>query len=247
MANVGSKGSIRYAETFAADTIGSAGNGIAWIITSDSGDTDWVRAVNTARGLHAIGVLTTTLANRLEFMSDTLMFTGQTGHSAVEVLLQLSAVTNVAFFFGFNDAATGPNNIIPVKLDATTFTQNAADGCLGILFDTNADNDELHCFWGNGAVKTTTTTANLRMTGMAPTASKWLYLKVEMQDRGSGNGVRATFLAVDHNGRSVEKVFNTSVDRDLPMNFYLGIQERSTTGRNCYIKLPCWEQTIETN
>ena len=81
---------------------------------------------------------------------------------------------------------------------------------------------------------------------MAPTASKWLYLKVEMQDRGSGNGVRATFLATDHNGRSVEKVFNTTVDRTTPMCFYFALEARASSQRNCYIKLPAWEQTIET-
>ena len=254
MANVGSKGIVRYEETFATDSIdggtagggaGSAANGIAWIGSADTGDTAFVRVVAAGKGLHVAGALTNVNADRLEFMSDQLLFTGQEGHSSVELLLQLSSIANVAFFFGFNDAATGPNNIIPVKLDATTFTQNAADGCLGILFDTNADNDELHCFWGNAATKTTTAIADLRMNGMAPTASKWLYMKGEMQDLGSTSGkVRATFLAVDHNGRSVEKVFNTSVDRDLPMNLYLGVENRSTTARSVYIKCPAWQQTI---
>ena len=82
------------------------------------------------------------------------------------------------------------------------------------------------------------------MVGMAPTNAKWLYMKVEMQDRGSGKGVRATFLAVDHTGKSVEKVFNTSVDRDLPLNYYLGVENRSASVHNIYIRCPSWEQTI---
>ena len=194
--------------------------------------------------MHVAGTTDTGAANRLEFLSDTLMFTGQEGYCSVEILLQLGAYTDVAFNFGFNDAVTGPNNIIPVKLDSVTFTRNAADGFIGLVYDSNATNDEVHCWWANGGTKTTTPTADLRMVGMAPTASKWLYMKVGMQDRGSGKGVRATFLVVDHNGKSVEKVFNTSVDRDLPLNYYLGVENRTTTAVNIYLRGIAWEQTI---
>ncbi len=243
MANMGSKGITRYEETFAIDTIGAAGDGVAWLQTNDAG-TAFVRAVAAGKGLHVAGATDTGAADRHEFLSDSLMFTGQEGHSSVEILLQLGAVTDVAFNFGFNDATTGPNNIIPVKLDSVTFTGQAADGFLGFVYDSNATNDEVHCFWRNGAVDTTTSIADLRMVGLAPIASKWLYMKVEMQDRGSGKGVRATFLAVDSNGRSAEKVFNTSVDRDLPLNYYLGVENRTTTAVNIYLKGVAWEQTI---
>ena len=245
MANVGSKGIVRYEESFAlAVPAGSGAAGVGWLITKDSNDTDFTRTVTAGTGLHLLGVSHGTSADRMEFLSDTLMFTGQEGHSSVEILLQLSAIINMSFFFGFNDAVTGVGEILPASLSTTVFTNNAADGCLGILYDTDADNDELHCFWADTATKTSETAATLRMTGMAPTAGKWLYMKVEMQDRGSGKGVRATFMAADHNGRSVEKVFNTSVDRTLPMNFYLGTIERSTTGRNVIIRCPAWETTI---
>ena len=245
MANVGSKGIVRYEESFATLTSADAGAaGVGWLLTKDTNDTAFVRAVAAGKGLHLYGVMAATSADRMEFLSDKLMFTGQEGHSSVEIMLQLSSVADVAVFFGFNDAVTGPNDIIPVKLDTLTFTQNAADGCIGLLFDTNADNDELHCFWGNAATKTTTAIADLRMKGIAPTAAKWFYMKVEMDDRGSGNGVRATFLAVDHTGKSAEKVFNTSVDRDLPLNFYLGVQNRAATAHNVFIRCPAWEQTI---
>lgn len=254
MANVGSKGIVRYEETLATDTIdggsaggsaGSAANGLAWLGSADTGDTAFVRAVAAGKGLHIAGALAATSANRLELTSDQIMFFGQEGHASVEVMLQVSAIADLAFFFGFNDAATGPSNIIPVALATTTFTQTAADGCVGILYDTGATNDELHCFWGNAATKTTTAIADLRMVGMAPTASKWLYMKVEIDDLGSTSGkVRATFLAVDHNGKSVEKVFNTSVDRDLGLNFYLGLINRAATAHSVYVRCPAWEQTI---
>ena len=243
MANVGSKGITRYEETFAVDTIGSAGDGIAWIITSDAG-TDFIRAVAAGKGLHVAGATSTGAANRHEFLSDSFMFTGQEGHSSVEILLQLGAVTDVAFNFGFFDAVTGANSILPAKIDSGVITGQVADGFIGFLYDSNATNDELHCFWANGGVDTTTAIADLRMVGLAPTASKWLYMKVEMQDRGSGNGVRATFMAADHKGRSAEKVFNTSVDRDLPLGYYLGVINRTTTAVNIYLKGVAWEQSI---
>jgi len=114
---------------------------------------------------------------------------------------------------------------------------------------TDATNDELHCYWiDDASVGMTDADSSVdgtavRMRGMAPTASKWLYLKVEMQDRGSGNGVRATFLAVDHLGRSMEKVFNTSVDRDCLLCYYLGVESRGTAS-TFYIRNANWEQSI---
>lgn len=246
MANVGSKGIVRYEENWATPNFAtSAANpGVTWLYTKDTNDTAFVRAVVAGYGLHLYGVEHGTSADRMELLSDTLMFTGQEGYAAVEILVQFSSVANHSFFFGFNDAVTGPSNILPVSLSTTVFTNNAADGCIGIVYDTDADNDELHCYWANAATKTTTATSSLRMTGLAPTAAKWLWMRVEMQDRGSGNGVRATFTASDHTGKSVSKEFNTSVDRDLPLNYYFGSIERSTTGRNIYIKQCAWETSI---
>lgn len=254
MANVGSKGSIRYVETFATDSLdggsaggdGSAGDGLAWLGSGDTGNTVFVRAVNTNRGLHIAGATDGTgSTDMVEFCGDTLMFTGQTGFSSVEIMMQLDDVTNVAFNFGFNDEVLDSGNVTPIALSGTTWASTAAT-FLGFVYDTDATNDELHCFWVDGGTDTSTVIANLRMVGMAPTDDKWLYMKVEMQDRGAGNGVRATLLAVDHNGRSVEKVFNTSVTRTTPLCYYFSFANRTASAHNCYIKLPAWEQAIET-
>ena len=252
MANVGSKGIVRYEETFATPTVGASGAGIAWVVSNDSG-ADFARAVNTSRGLHITGVTGATAGNMTELCGDTLMFTGQTGHSSVELLVQFDVVTNLAFNFGFNDEVleTGGSASLPMELTTTAWASNSAN-FLGFAFDTAADNDDLHCCWVASNVDCATTSAtlvegkSLRMSGIAPTADKWLYLKVEMQDRGSGNGVRATFMAADHAGRSAEKVFNTTVARTTPMCFYFGLEARTTSARNCRIKCPAWEQTIET-
>jgi len=226
----------------------TAGTGITWATSNDSG-TSPVRAVAAGKGIHYAGATSASATSMTELCSNDLIFTGQEGHSSMEVLLQLDVVTNVAFNFGFNDDVNDTSNTLPVELSGTTWTSNAAT-FLGFAFDTDADNDELHCFWVDDDVDCAATSAtlvngkSLRMTGMAPTAAKWLYMKVEMQDRGSGNGVRATFLAVDHNGRSVEKVFNTTVDRDCPLCYYLGVECRGTAAKNIYIKCPNWEQAI---
>ena len=253
MANMGAKGVIRYEETFAADTIaagtpgtsdGSAGDGIAWVDSGDTGNTAIVRAVNAARGLHAAGATDATNNDMIEINSDVTLFYGQVGHNAVEILVQFDDVTNVAFNFGFNDESLEGANTLPVELATTTFTLNAADAFVGFVYDTGATNDELHCIWSDDGTLTSTAIADLRMTGMAPTNSQWLWLRVELQDRGSGNGVRATFLAIDHNGRSVEKVFNTSVDRDVALAYYFGMENRSASAHNVYIKRMAWEQGI---
>ncbi|KKK48837.1 hypothetical protein LCGC14_3141100 [marine sediment metagenome] len=253
MPNVGSKGIVRYFETFATDTIasgtstadGTAGNGVAWLCSLDTGDTAPVRAVNTSRGLHVTAATDTTDNDLVEFCGDTLMFTGQTGHSSMEILLQFDVVTTLAFNFGFNDDVLEGSTSLPVELLTTSFTSNSAT-FLGFVYDVDADNDELHVFWVNSNVDSTESIADLRMVGMAPTASKWLYLKCEMQDRGSGKGVRATFLAADHAGRSVEKVFDTSVSRTTPLCYYLGFENRDGIAHTAYWKANAWEQTIET-
>ena len=262
MANVGSKGIVRYEETFAADNIatgtpggsdGAAADGIAWVCSGDSSDTSFVRAVNTARGLHITGTASNTANKMVEICSDQIFMYGQTGHSAVEIIVQFDDVSNMAFNFGFNDDSLDDSDTLPVEIGTAAWAVNVTDGCILFAYDTDATNDELHCYWANGAVSGMTDANSsvngkpVRMVGMAPTDDKWLYMKVEMQDRGSGNGVRATFLAVDHLGRSVEKVFNTSVDRDLPLCYYFGLENRTTSAVVCYIKCPAWEQTIETN
>ena len=195
------------------------------------------------RGLHASSILAATDDNMTEFCSDVLIFTGQEGHSAVEVLMQITDVTNCAFNFGFNDDVAEGSNTLPVELSGTTWTSNAAT-FIGLVYDTDATNDNIHCFWVDDDTDTTTAIADLRLTGAAPTNSQWFWMRVEIQDRGSGNGLRATLLFTDHNGRSYQKEFNTTVDRDQGLCYYLGVENRSDSSRSVYIKAPAWEQGI---
>lgn len=251
MANLGSIGITRHIDDPEVSEVNATpGASVTWGISSDTSDTAFAKAVAVGKGLHYAGATTTTDNNMIEFCSNDLIFSGQEGHSEVEILLQLDVITNISFAFGFNDDVLDDSNSIPVSLSTTTFTINATDAFCGFVYDTNATYDELHCVWVDGgtAVSTDSTSSSggstLRMKGMGLTAAKWLYMKVELDDLGSGNHTKATFLAVDHNGKSMEKTFTTTVDRNIGLCYYLGVQNCSATAHNCYIKHCNWAQSI---
>lgn len=243
MANTGSLGKMCYVEHFITDNIGTTGaDGIAWVVSSDSGDTAFARAAAAGRGLHAAGATAATNSNLIELCGDTTFIYGQQGYNMMEVLFMIDDVTNVAFNIGFNDDSLETSNTLPAELSTTTFTANAAD-FIGLVYDTDATNDEVHCFWVDDSSVATETIANLRMTGAAPQASKWMMARVALQDRGANNGVRATFtFGVD--GKSFEKEFNTSLDRDVALVPYLGFENRSASAHNVYVRYIKLEQSI---
>ena len=245
MANIGSKGILRHIDDPSVTVIAAAATtGVTWSSDADSGDTDFLRAVEAGKGLHYKGVLAATDDNMIEFASNNLLFAGQEGHAMVEVLLQFSGITNLAFNFGFNDDVEEDTGLPAELSSAGAWTSNAST-FIGITWDTDyTTNNNLHCFWVDGDADTATSLADLRMTGITPTAAKWLYMKVELQDRGSGSGVRATLLAVDHNGRSFERVFNTSITRSTPLCWYFAAENRGDTGRNIFLRSCNWEQSI---
>lgn len=244
MANVGSKGILRHIDDPSVTVIAAAtAGGVTWVSDADTSDTDFVKAVAAGKGLHYAGALHATDNNMIEFCGNNLQFCGQEGHAAVEVLVQFDDVSDLAFNFGFNDEVEDSGNTLPIELATATFTSNAS-AFVGFVYDDDATNTDLHAFWVNGDSDTETAIADLRFTGMGLTAAKWLYLKVEIQDRGSGNGVRATLLAVDHNGRSMEKVFNTTVSRATPLCWHFTAENRAATAHNIYLRHCNWEQTV---
>lgn len=239
MPNMGSKGMWEHIDDPMVTTIDTAASAdTTWVAESTNGATDFSRAVAAGKGLHYTSISDTTDDDMQEFCSNNLLITGQEGQSYVEILMQLNSVDDVAFNFGLNDtvAEVSDGATLPVELADTTWTSTATT-FIGFVYDVDATNDELHCFWVDDDVDATTAIADLRMNGMAPTASKWLYMRLDIQDRGSSNGVRATFLAVDQNGRSVEKVFNTTVDRDVPLCYHFSFENRANAvATTCYIK-----------
>lgn len=251
MANIGSKGILRHIDdpsvTVIADAVGA---GVTWMSDADGSDTNFLKAVEVGKGLHYKGVLAATNDNKIEFAGNNLQFTAQEGHSAIELMVQFSSMADIGFSFGFNDEVEDSSGNMPMTNVSTTIAANSA-AFVGLIYDDDSDDpDNLYCVWVNGGtVGQTDSTGKIagkyiKMDGMVPTAAKWFYMKVEIQDRGSGNGARATFLAIDHNGRSVEKTFNTSITRSTPLCFHFAAQNKDATGRNIFIRCPNWEQSI---
>jgi len=255
MANSGRIGEITFIDNLAANTMGTgligldggtlatnSAYGLVWVQSLDTGDTSYVISQSATLGQHIAGSGTGVNDNLKEFCSSDTMFYGQTGFNAVEIMVQFDAVTNMTFNFGFHDDVTESSSVIPVELSTATWASTAST-FLGFVFDTQATNDELHCFWVDDDTDTVVALGDLRCKGMALTANKWLYMRVEMQDCGSGKPVRATFHAV-HDGKSITKEFDTTVDRDAALCYYFGVVATSTTPRGIFIKAPGWTQTI---
>lgn len=256
MANIGSIGVLKHIDDPMIAVIGDDTTNVAayagktWVSDSADGHTDFVVSQVAGKGLHYKGVLVAADDNDpLEFGSAGLYFTAQEGHCMVEILIQLEDVSEHAFTFGFNDTIEGA--VLPIDFSAATTLTKASSNFCGFVYDgTDATNPDLHCVWvdddsiGQADADGRVDGQTIRMRSMSPTDAKWLYMKVELQDRGSGNGARATFLAVNHNGYSVEKSFNTSLDRDCPLCYHLAIENRSSTGGDVFIKNCNWSQSI---
>uniref|UniRef100_A0A6M3J831 Uncharacterized protein n=1 Tax=viral metagenome TaxID=1070528 RepID=A0A6M3J831_9ZZZZ len=256
MANVGNKGKVRYEEAFSAVTIGTGligldggtnslttSYGLCWVQSLDTGGVSYTRSMSATKGLHLAGTTGTTDNALTEFSGDKLMFYGQTGFTAAEALVQFDVAGAVAFNFGFTDEVTCASDTLPVELGTATLVASGCTTFCGLVFDTDADNDEIHCAWVDDGTVVTTALGDLRMKGMTLTADKWLFLRVEMQDQGSGKPVRATFHAIQ-DGRHVTKEFATTVDRDCALAYYFGVENRAGTTHGVYIKAPAWEQSI---
>jgi len=255
MANVGDKGVVKYCDTFATVTLGTGligldggtnysttSYGMAWVQSLDTGDTSFTITQDAARGRHVAGSLGTTDNDLIEFNGASTMFYGSCGFQAIEALVMFDVCTGLAFNFGFSDDVTEASATLPVECSATSFASSASTYC-GIVFDTDATDNEPFAFWTDDDVDSTESYQNLRMKGLSLTPSKWLWMRVELQDRGSGTGGRATFH-VAHDGKHVTKEFNTTVDNDAALCWYFGAENRNTTAKGVYIKLPSWEQSI---
>uniref|UniRef100_A0A6M3INN7 Uncharacterized protein n=1 Tax=viral metagenome TaxID=1070528 RepID=A0A6M3INN7_9ZZZZ len=244
MGNVGSLGIIKDAETFFTENIASsAADGVKWLSAGDSGDAMFAIASSAARGIHAVGSLAATANNLLEFTHSGIVHYVQVGYNAFEIVFEISDATYVAINFGFNDDELEAATTLPVELSGTTFTANATSFC-GLVFDTDADNDDWHCFWVDDSSATSTAIANLRMSGMSLKADTMYKLRVELQDAGSGNGARATFTVSEESGKSASKEFSTTLDRDVALCYYFGIEQRtSASAKSIYI----WAPLIETS
>ena len=234
MANAGSVGIIEVIDGFYTPTVGDAGAGVAWATSEDAGNTAWVRAVNATVGLHATSATDATDDDMIELCADNLDTSGQQGYAMFEALLQFDVADTIAINFGFNDDSLDASNSLPAELATATWTTNAAT-FVGLVYDVDATNDDWHCMWVDADVDATNALADLRMAGSTLVAAKWIQLRVELFDRGSGNGVKAVFH-VAQEGKTFTKEFNTTVNRATALCPYFGYENRAAAAHVCILK-----------
>jgi len=113
MANMGSIGTLKHIDdpSITVIAVDTAAAGKTWVTQNDSG-TDVARAVAAGKGWHYTGATAATTADLTEFCSNSLMFAGQEGHAAIEIMVQFSSVSAMAFNFGFNDDVLDGSNTL---------------------------------------------------------------------------------------------------------------------------------------
>lgn len=232
MASDTSRGFIEVFDDFIA--LGTADTE-QWEGSSDTGGGTGVVADGTAhRGGRWRLSTDTTDDDMSEGPCSGLAFEIQAGeiHFETRVMVETGAVDSVAINVGLNDDPTDASNTLPIELATATFTSNATT-FMGLVYDSDATNDDWHAFWVDDDADTSTGITSLRFTGSGPTADKWQTIRVSAYDRGSGNGAEGRFSIWDANsGNFFQKVFNTTVDRDAVLCTYVGMENRSTVAHN---------------
>ena len=248
MANMGPQGILCHIDDPATSIVGStAGTTITWATNTAGNATDFVRAVAAGKGVHYYGAMDAVNSSSSEFATNNLNFVALEGHCAVEIIAQCSVISH-AFTFGFNDTVQDSN--LPIDCSATTMSATATNGIYFVYDGTDATNKDLHCAWVVGdTMKQTDMNGSvggqpIRMKGIHPTAAKWFYMKLELDDQGSGTSPIATFLAVDHLGKSVEKRFETNLTRTTPFCYHFCAENTSAAVNYIYLRGCNWEQTI---
>lgn len=109
-----------------------------------------------------------------------LTFKASNGNLVFETKLRLSAITTCYAFLGFTDTvAVALEAPIESAASGNTLTSNASDA-VGFMFDTRMTNDT----WWLVGVKSNTD-AVAQNTGIAPVATEWVTLRVEVNPLGN--------------------------------------------------------------
>lgn len=238
---------IEILEDFDLDNINTtAANGVRWLVSSDSCDTAFAATAVSGNPM-AQGALAATDNNLIEIAHALLAWRAQEGVLGMEARLGVSASTTVAINLGFNDDQLDDSNTLPVELCGTSFTSNAAT-FVGLVFDTDATNDDWHAFWVDDNNDTTQAIANLRFTAFSPNAcgaTNFNTYFVELEDQGSGNGAYLTLGGVNKCGSGFRKTFTSTVDRDANLTPYVGVEARACAARTVnldYVKI--WKSRL---
>ena len=225
----------------------SAADGVRWLATSDAGNTAFAITADAA-GPIAQAATDTTDDDMCEIAHSLLAWSVQNGDLLLEtrVRVAVGGVDDIAFTVGFNDDALEDSNTLPVELATATFTSNATT-FIGVVYDIDATNDDVHAFWVDDDADTTEALADLRFTGMAPVADKWFGVQVHLVDRGSGKGPQATITVVEEStGKQAAKTFNTTVDRDALLTPHIAFENRAAVAHTFDIDYILVRQSRET-
>lgn len=232
MANLGLVGRA-YKEFFedwtGADNISTAvADGIMWLNSSDGGNTAFA-IVADAQGPIVQGATDTTDDDMMEIAYHLLTWSVQHGELYMEARVKVSvgAVASVAVNVGFNDDVLDDSNTLPIELSGTTFTANAAEW-VGVVFDADATNDDFHVAYIDDTALPTESTANLRMTGVAPVLDEWFGVAIRLTDAGSGNRAIAEIsVAEESTGKYAQKRLTATIDRDALLTPHIGFENRA--------------------
>ena len=156
-----------------------------------------------------------------------LNYTVQDGRISMEARVAPYDVSVMAVNVGFNDDTLEGGNTLPVELSGTSFTSNASTW-IGFVYDADATNATWHAFWVDDDNDTSTAIATLN-TGIALADSTWYTMRIELQDRGSGNAARGLFDIRDENGNHWNYEANTTIDRDVALVPHIGCELRSAS------------------
>lgn len=157
------------------------------------------------------------------FAADGSQAIGDTGYTlsagpvTVEARVKLSAITNVAFFFGLTDQKAALEIPIESAASADTITTNATDA-VGFMFDTAMASDDI---WLVGVNNDVDETAQDSL--MAFVADTYATLRIEIATNGNAN----FFMDGDPIGSTMTTACRTSV----PLYPTIAAAARDTTSR----------------
>src|SRR3990167_523843 len=240
MAITTSRGVVEVFDDFDMDAISTgAADGIRWFNSSDCGDTAFAINAGFFGEGTARGATDATDDDMIEIAHGQLMWLPQ-NDPLMEVRMQFDVVTTLAFNVGFNDDALDDSNTLPMELSTTTFTSNAATW-VGMLFDVDATNDDVHAMWVDDDNDSTSAIADLRFSGVAPIVAVYGLYRVELF---RGASATAAAIAQMHvvpddadatGGRMHSKRFVSTVDGDALLTPHVGFENRSGTAHQCDI------------
>ena len=240
MAITTSIGKVEVFDDFDADRIGTAaGNGIVWLNSSDCGNTAFDLNAGFAGEGTARGATDATDNDMIELAHGLLMWLPQNDPS-MEVRMQFDVVTNLAFNVGFNDDALDDSNTLPMELSGTTWASNATTW-VGLVYDIDATNADIHAMWVDDDGDSSTAIADLRYTGVVPIAASYGLYRVELRRGTSATAPAIANLHVIPDdtepgvGRLSSKRFTSTVDGDAALTPHIGVENRSGTAHQADI------------